>query len=302
MKRSFVAIVLPLVLAACQAFAPRAQVGKATAPVPNPVQGVYDNHAQVWSGGEAGKTGSIPHLRIAIERAGADGWTIWRAHLDAKPAMDATWAMRAASGSLIPHRALVTAPASGKAFDPAQWAALDACTLRATKGAGEYAGDAPACTVLAPGIGASMALLPLALTLDGQWLRVRLYADQARGPDAREELRRELQFTGWAAVNGGGAKAAADSNDWHMDRAIRIGNEGGRHALHWRDGGAAGYTLALEQLSYRDGTLPVLKLSVIDDGNGQVIAYAWANPEATRIGINLGWLQVGLDRVAEDTP
>jgi hypothetical protein len=39
----------------------------------------------------------------------------------------------------------------------------------------------------------------------------------------------------------------------------------------------------------------VLKLSVVGDADGATLAYAWANPEATRIGINLGWVQVGLD-------
>ena len=55
------------------------------------------------------------------------------------------------------------------------------------------------------------------------------------------------------------------------------------------------FSLALEHLTYRDGDVPVLKLSVVDDADGRTLAYAWANPEATRIGINLGWVQVGLD-------
>jgi hypothetical protein len=46
--------------------------------------------------------------------------------------------------------------------------------------------------------------------------------------------------------------------------------------------------------------VPVLKLSVVSDADGSTLAYAWANTEATRIGINLGWVQVGLSR--EDQP
>jgi hypothetical protein len=48
-------------------------------------------------------------------------------------------------------------------------------------------------------------------------------------------------------------------------------------------------------MTYRDGSVPVLKLSVIEDASGSSVVYAWANPEATRIGINLGWVQVGLE-------
>jgi hypothetical protein len=161
------------------------------------------------------------------------------------------------------------------------------------------ASDVAACTALAPGIGPQAALLPLTVEREGEWLRVRLYADQARGPEAREEARRVETFAGWAAVNGAGANAVADSRDWHMDRSLRIGTEGGRAALVWRDGKASGYSLMLERLTYREGDVPVLKLSVIEDASGQTLAYAWANPEATRIGINLGWIQVGLDRVGD---
>ena len=42
----------------------------------------------------------------------------------------------------------------------------------------------------------------------------------------------------------------------------------------------------------------MLKLSVVDDASGRTLAYAWTNPEATRIGINLGWVQVGLESAA----
>ena len=35
------------------------------------------------------------------------------------------------------------------------------------------------------------------------------------------------------------------------------------------------------------------QLNVIDDASGQTIDYAWTNPEASAIGVNLGWLQVG---------
>jgi hypothetical protein len=42
----------------------------------------------------------------------------------------------------------------------------------------------------------------------------------------------------------------------------------------------------------------VLQLNVIDDASGQTIDYAWTNPEGTAIGVNLGWLQVGLMQAA----
>jgi hypothetical protein len=259
---------------------------------------VFDNHEQVWRAAESHAVG-VPHVVVSIDPARKDEWSIWRVRLDATPPVEATWAIRSTAqgdGSIVltPYRAAAASPSSASAFDRGQWTPLDACALRATGAA--FSADVAACTAIAPGIGAEAALLPLAIERDDEWLHLRLYADQARGADAREDLRLVRWFDGWAAINGGGAKADAANRDWHMDRAVRIGSEGGRYALHWRDGAPSGYSLLLERLTYREGNVPVLKLAIVADADGSTLAYSWANPEATRIGINLGWVQVGLSR------
>jgi hypothetical protein len=305
MKR-FAPVLLALSLSACQSVphAPASRGGASAAPPAS--QGIYDNHEQVWSAHEnAAGAAQPPHVVVTIEPTSQPDWALWRVHLDANPPLDATWAIRSVTQSdgalsFVPHRPLAT-PAAAPAFDAQQWAALDACTLRTRARATVASADLASCAAIVPGIGTEAALLPLAIGRDGEFLHVRLYADQARGADAREDLRLVRWFAGWAAINGGGPKADAASRDWHMDRAVRIGTEGGRYALKWRDGTASGYSLVLERLTYREGNVPVLKLSVVGDADGATMAYAWANPEATRIGINLGWVQVGLDLEAAPT-
>ena len=304
MKRLAVLLVA-LSLAGCH------EVRRAPAPssapaAPSAQLGAFDNHAQVWQARETAP-GAVPppHVSIVIEATDQADWTIWQVRLDANPALEAQWAMHAVTQSdgtqaLVPHRALVATPLAAPKFDAQEWAALEACTLRAavrSQGSAPLSADMAVCAAIAPGVGAQAALLPLGIEREGEWLHVRLYADQARGADAREDLRLVRWFAGWAAVNGGGPKADAASRDWHMDRNLRLGSEGGRYALRWRDGSASGYSLMLERLTYREGNVPVLKLSVIGDADGNTLAYAWANPEATRIGINLGWLQVGLEAI-----
>ena len=290
---------LLLLVAACHDVRRAPAPGAKSAPSPA-AQGIYDNHAQVWQSHESAPgAAQPPHVVVTIDATSQPDWAIWHVRLDANPPIEATWAIRSvtqADGgvSLVPHRPLAATLAPS--FDAQQWAALDACALRTPARATVASADLASCAAIVPGIGAEAALLPLAVERDGEWLRVRLYADQARGADAREDLRLVQWFTGWAAINGGGPKADAASRDWHQDRAIRIGSEGGRYALKWRDGNASGYSLVLERLVYREGNVPVLKLSVVGDADGSTLAYAWANPEATRIGINLGWVQVGLDR------
>ena len=270
------------------------------------LEGEFDNHEQVWAARENPAAAAIvpPHVAITLATTPRDGWSVWHVHLDAATPIDAVWAMqivREAGGksTLLPHRALLAAPATGAKFDAKQWTPLNACSLLGTVTATNVhvAADVAACAALAPGIGPQAALLPLAIEREGEWLHVRFYADQARGVDVREDARKVRVFGGWAAINGAGPHGADDSKDWHMNRAIRLGNEGGRAALTWRDGKPSGYSLGLERLTYREGNVAVLKLSVISDADGRTLAYAWANPEATRIGINLGWVQVGLERV-----
>lgn len=295
MKR--ILLLAPLLLAACQS-QPYKAGESALAATPTSIEGQYDNHEQVWAAREGGANPPA-HIVVAIEPTRRADWTIWHVRLDAVPPLSAAWAMhRVDAATWLPHRAMVAAPAGGDAFDAQQWTPLEACALRGeTSSSGVRAGaNVAACSALAPGIGAQAALLPIAMEAEGEWLRLRLYADQARGAEARSETRRVAYFSGWAAINGGGPAAAADSRDWHMDRNVRLGSEGGHAPLLWRDGKRSGYSLALERLTYRDGNVPVLKLSIVDDADGRTLAYAWANPQATRIGINLGWVQVGLER------
>jgi len=310
MSRKLAILLSLLVLPACQSLqhapSPRAVAGSSHAPSPATgalFEGVFDNHEQVWLA-RAGAAGGVPHVVVTIEPTPQADWSIWRVHLDAAAPLDAVWAMQrigtGESASVMPHRASDAALASTAApFDARQWVPLDACALRGTvtPGGARVVADVAACTTLAPGLGAQTALLPIAIEREGEWLHARLYADQARGADARVDLRQVQVFSGWAAINGAGPNGPAN-DDWHMNRAMQLGNEGGRAALTWRDGRPSGYSLTLERVTYRDGNVPVLKLSVIDDASGQGIAYAWANPEATQIGINLGWVQVGLGRAA----
>ena len=270
------------------------------------LEGEFDNHEQVWAARENPAAAAIvpPHVVITFATTPRNDWSVWHVHLDEATPVDAIWAMQLVHGAdgaptLLPHRALIAAPATGAQFDAKQWTPLDACSLGGTITATSIhvTANVAACAAIVPGIGPQAALLPLAIEREGEGLHVRLYADQARGVDVREDARKVQIFGGWAAINGAGPRGAGDSKDWHMYRAIRLGNEGGRAALAWRDGKPSGYSLGLERLTYREGNVPVLKLSVINDADGRTLAYAWANPEATRIGISLGWVQVGLERV-----
>ncbi|MEO5622168.1 MAG: hypothetical protein ABJB02_01930 [Dokdonella sp.] len=301
-------LLLIVVLAGCQTLREGMVVHRPASPIAADsaalFSGQFDNHEQVWSAREHAPSAMMPpHVIVNLAATKDPAWSTWHIELDATASLDALWAMQrvvAADGSLslLPYRALVAGAGIGAAFDAKQWTPLDACALRGEVGASRVhvAAEPIACAALAPGVGPQAALLPLAIEREGEWLHVRLFTDQARGADVREDARKVETYTGWAAINGAGPQGAADGKDWHMDRSLHLGSEGGRTPLTWRDGKASGYSLRLERLTYGDDNVAVLKLSLVEDQSDRTLAYAWANPEATRIGLSVGWVQVGLER------
>lgn len=280
--------------------------------------GEYDNYAQVQREGvkvRAGTVLAVPHLREqwrSLSRDHGGSLWLWRLQtVDAEQPADSLWLYLISPGDaggvvLMPYRAIDPAAARA-AFDnkqqkfhfvAEQWAELAACALRGDWKDASFSAnaDAAACGALVPGLGASAALLPLRLRIDGDMLHSVTYADQARGANAGIDARHVHWFTGWAAINGGGPKARADNQDWHMQDDIRLSSEGGHAALHWRDGARSGYSLELIRTTYAKRNLSVLQLDVVDDASGQVIDYVWTDPQSRAIGLNLGWLQVGFIR------
>lgn len=323
--RAIALLILSGLLAACQSAPSRGvPAGDALARLDTALAGDWDNHEQVKSsasGTSAGTAVAIPRVRESLRRVDSrrDGslW-LWRLESDdAKAQTKALWLFLITSTdndnrvTLTPYRPLDPAAADamfdGKRkfhFDTAQWAELAPCVQTGEWKDARFQAqaDAAACSAMLPGLGAVAALLPLRLTVDGEMLRSSTFADQARGLDARSDARRVRWFSGWAAINGGGPKARAGNNDWHMQKDLRLSSEGGRVELHWRDGAASGYSLELERTTYAERKLHVLQLNVIEDASGQTIDYVWADPGTRAIGFNLGWLQVGLNEMEPNKP
>ncbi|MDR3389836.1 MAG: CpcT/CpeT family chromophore lyase [Rudaea sp.] len=279
--------------------------------------GDYDNDEQVRqarAGVRAGSQVAVPHLREQwrlLEHDRDHSLWLWHWQSQDVQANATDWLYRIGASSagrvvLTPYRAIdpaavkiALADAKNFKFVAAQWAELAPCAMTGEWKNTQFSAsaDAVACSALLPGLGESASLLPLQLNLDGEMLHAATFADQARGSGAGIDARRLRWFSGWAAINGGGPKAKVVNQDWHTQNDLRLSSEGGRTPLHWRDGAASGYSLELVRITYAERKLSVLQLNVIEDASGQTIDYAWTNPEGKAIGVNLGWLQVGLTQV-----
>jgi len=320
MQRASAGIALVLALAGCQASQPgaiRARAGTpdAIAQLASSLPGQYDNHEQfkrdLAAQAKAGGTVAL-HVRQSlrvVERGREEISWLWQLQAVDQKQLESIWLMRAHQAAdgrharVVPYRAVDAAAArsaladSAQAFrfDPAQWAALDACAQDGEWDGVKFsaAADRVACGALLPGLGEDGALLPLRMVVAADMIQVATFADLSRGPDAVEEARRVRRFSGWAAINGGGPRATADNQDWHMQADLRLSSEGERAPLRWRDGAPSGYSLVLERTDYPERKLSVLQLNVIDDSSGKTLTYVWADLRANAIGLNLGWLQGG---------
>ncbi len=120
------------------------------------------------------------------------------------------------------------------------------------------------------------------------------------------KLQRARVFSGWAAVRKNAilnpAAQPAKSGDGKEDTSYMgvsipmIHDQGQRMVLKDQAGRPLGYEVELAQLVYKSEvqTTPILKLALYEGDSKSSIVYTWSNPEAQRIGVNIGRVQVGL--------
>jgi hypothetical protein len=106
--------------------------------------------------------------------------------------------------------------------------------------------------------------------------------------------RKVRYFTGWSYVNRAGPAANDSDTAFASRRDLLIHNEGGRLALLADDGAPTGYLIELAQLTYQETKTPIMKLALIEASTNKSLGYIWTSTDATRIGMNWRWIQVGL--------
>ena len=138
------------------------------------------------------------------------------------------------------------------------------------------------------------------LTLTAEEIRIgdKAYDEDGNRLFGRDEphINRKVRyFDGWAAIRRGSFDPASnDPEEMLLVPGLRLHNEGQVVPLVTESGDETGYALELARLTYRNTRVAVLKLGVLEAATGETVAYSWADPDAVRIGINLGWMQAGL--------
>jgi hypothetical protein len=143
----------------------------------------------------------------------------------------------------------------------------------------------------APPVTVTYSVGPAEFTIDD---RAPAVAGRETPPTAAPSvLKRARFFTCWAALR---KEGSADQYDGLLD--VPVHDQGQMVPIALPAGAPVKYSFELSQLRYQNQR-PVMKLAVYEAGKEQSIAYTWTDPQGTRIGINLRWIQVGCSPKAQ---
>jgi hypothetical protein len=112
-------------------------------------------------------------------------------------------------------------------------------------------------------------------------------------PDGKTTLlKRARMVTCWGSVPKT-AKTADGKEDWIFKSGLKLHDQGGRVQFGGGDTGAPPVILRMRNVVWSSGpNRPSVVLYVhTPDAPDRAVSYAWADPEAKRIGINLRWMQ-----------
>ena len=105
-------------------------------------------------------------------------------------------------------------------------------------------------------------------------------------------LRRSRPVTCWGSVPKS-QKKRDGSEDWYFVPNLKFHDQGGRAQYGGPEAGTAPVVLRMRNVIWPTGTnKPSVVLYVhTPDNPDHAVAYAWADPGAKRVGINLRWMQ-----------
>ncbi len=280
-------------------------------------QGQWSNHAEVFAATEAGQADAAAALmNQQIERIDAPqlGRQVFRVQLQFGPRGQQRSRLRLTRFAFDSSRGLIRQDVYGfpdpvgyaeLSADSHGWAGLAPERLRPSPGCslwwqrrdgGRWVGATDPGQCAAAELSESTGSVTEWLELEPGQMR---YQQVRQGEQAQVERQYRFQrlryYSGWYALHPQGDKASAApaADQWHTGRDLRLHDQGGRVELKRKDGQGSGYVLELARVAYPGQARPFLRLAFID-GQGRGLGYAWATEDSRDLGVNLGWLQVGL--------
>lgn len=257
--------------------------------------GEFNNHAQRWAARRTEQQ-PPPFFELVLQRlpglAGHEGEALLLRQYDIEGRL-----YREARLLLKPADAGITQKVQVRRGDG--WQTLDGCTVHWRRDDAAYRGATrgDGCRFEQRDSGDTVVFQRTWTAMPG---RLTLQETERRVGGSLErsfQFARLRYYSGWAGVLAAGP-ASERGDDWRLDRQMRL-HDGGGTARIQGESGDSGYAVRLERLLWPRSGTPMLRLSVLEAESGSLIAYSWAEPDAQQIGINLGWIQAGLQADAD---
>ena len=154
-----------------------------------------------------------------------------------------------------------------------------------------------ACRVRTPA-GAILAInAEIVLSADQLWMTETVRDEEGQNvlpnePDAPVQYRRATAFTCWIAV-----PRQAPQEGWFFARDLAIHDQGGEVWITTDETTPRNFGFRMRNVRWPTGqNADALTLYIHDERGAPAISYAWANPDATRIGVNLRTIQGSCSR------
>ncbi len=285
--------------------------------------GEYDNNEQVWQQGEDGiapedrhehihhifMPAPVPaigeHTYFVKQYLDHDYENVYRQrlyHFSANRERDAIELAIYSFNDEEQYRYADREPSLLAELGPADFRTVPGCNVYWRFAGDHYVGemDEGACFYYSEDMGKNVYITDtLRLTAEELWIGDTAYDEDGNllfGRDEPHRNRKVRYFDGWGAVRRSAfaPDSGNDPDEMLLVPDLRLHNEGQIVPLVTADGDPTGYRVELARLTYQNTRVAVLKLGILDSDSGETLAYSWANPGAARIGINLGWLQVGM--------
>ena len=199
---------------------------------------------------------------------------------------------------IAPLNAAQAAGAPATALSAAEQAFRPGCTLRLVRNADGIAGQSTPGACRFESEGTTRVLLRDVAIGPGRLAVGERLSDpqgQPLAPDRVLHFDRHRAYTGWAGVQVDRDGDPADPAGWRLQSELQAWDDGRMHPLVDAAGDPMGYAVQLSRVPASGERPAMLRLSVIEESSGKTEAYAWGALDARRLGLHLGWLQVGLE-------
>jgi len=265
--------------------------------------GQYGNFAQLWVAQEGNP--ELRHWRLQVSSLGAGpgvAWFAFRQSLAAQPQVSQQQIIRISSltddqlelnFSPLPDTEQLSANSLEGLAASVRF--IEGCQVVLAITGRRVAGQTRAQQCRFPGPAGSNLILTKDFALENDQIHIGERVTTGNHPEDPQQdkifyFQRQSMYQGWLGIRD-------EDQRWHPVTNVRLSSDGDQWPVALPDGTDSGFYLRLSQVPWHSEEAPILRLDLIDKQQGTPVGNAWTAAGSEQIGLQLDWIQVGLEKV-----